>query len=190
MPSLGSRCADQTATSAKPHLYSSDSAPADVGGIGRPHGDDAADCRTSVERRCGTVQHLDALDQTRVDEIARRIGETANVELVRERHAVDQYRDAIAADPSDADAFGSEAGTRGLCIDAGHVTEHVRDRSCKLCIQVVAIDNGNVGGDLSDRARVFVGDDNDLIDDVVVIDTRSFGSCDANKCEHKKARRV
>ena len=71
------------------------------------------------------MQYLYSLNQARIDEIARRIRKTAGIELVGQRHTVNEDGDAIAANATYVDTLGPKACACGLVVDAGHVSKYV-----------------------------------------------------------------
>ena len=54
----------------------------DIEGVRRRHGYDAADRGTTVQCRRRTVQHFYVLYETGINEIAGRIRETSNIEMI------------------------------------------------------------------------------------------------------------
>ena len=64
------------------------------------------------------MQHFDVLNQPRIDEVTGSIGKASDVEMVRQRHTVHYYRNAIAAYSSNVYAFGTEPCTGSFVVDA------------------------------------------------------------------------
>src|SRR6056297_565486 len=128
------------------------------------HRHDAAQRGTAVERRGGAAQDLHAPDEGRVDEVPRRMRETADGELLGYRHAVDLQRDPVAADAAYGYAFGTEARTRALVADARHEAEHVGERGGQRLLEVLSGDRRDVRRDVAQRRAVFRSDHHDLLE--------------------------
>src|SRR5690606_38567106 len=97
----------------------------DIRGLRCHHCHDAADRVTAVQRGRGPVQHLDALDESGVDEVAGRITEAADRELPPQRHSVYQQHHPVAADPAYVEALCAEANACGFVVYAGFVAKRI-----------------------------------------------------------------
>ncbi len=152
------------ATPRRQHVATDAALAGEVVGVGRANGDHAANCRTSVQRRRRSVQHLDALNQARIDEIPRGVREAADIELIGHRHAVDDDCNPVAADATNIDAFGAESRAGGLVVDPRHVAKDVIDGGGEIIIELGPRQHGHVCRDFADRPLILVRDNDDLLD--------------------------
>ena len=140
-----------------------------VSRVRRLHRDNAADRRAPVERRRGSVQDLYILHESCIDEITCRVRETAGIELVRQRYTVNYNGDSIAADTANIDPFRAKACSGRFIIYAGNITENVVNRSCELVIEISSRYDRDRRSNLADGARVFVCNNDNLIDCLPII---------------------
>ena len=110
------------------------------------------------------MQHFDVLNQAGVNEVARGIGKATGIELVGQRHPVDEDSHAVAADAANVDALGAEAGSGRLVVHARDVAKDVRKRGREFGIDVGTGQHRHVGGNLPDRPGVLVRHDDDLFE--------------------------
>lgn len=123
-----------------------------------------ADGRAPVQGRSGAMQDFDVLDQSRIDKVAGSVRETASIKLVGQRYAIDEHRNAIAADAANVDSLGTEARAGGLVVDARNVAEDVSDRRGELIAEFRTRQDRDVGRDLAHRTLVLIGNYNDPVE--------------------------
>ena len=110
------------------------------------------------------MQDFNILDQARIDEIARGVRKTACIELVGERHTINENGDPVSPDTADVDAFSAEARTGAFVIDARHITKRVTDRGSEFGVQLASRQDRNGCSYVSNRALVLVRDHDNLVD--------------------------
>ncbi len=130
--------------------------------VDRTHGDDSTNRRAAVKRRCRTVQHLDLVHETGADEVARRVGEAADIELVAYRNPVDQNGHPVAADAAYVDALGAESGTRRFVVDPRGVAEYVGHRIRQFHVHVITCEDADGCRDVPAGTGMLVRHHDDL----------------------------
>ena len=104
-------------------------------------------------------------DKSGTDQVAGRIGKAADVELIADRHPVEEDCDAISGDSTNVDAFGAEAGTVGFVVDTGGVPKHVGDGIGEFEAKILGIEDADIGRDFPAFPPVLAGDDDHFVYD-------------------------
>ena len=81
------------------------------------------------------MQDLDILNKPGIDEVARRVGKAADIEMIGQRHTVDDYRNSISTDTANVDALGTEPRTRAFIIDTWNISQHITYRRRKFIVE-------------------------------------------------------
>ena len=132
--------------------------------IRRTHGDHAADGRTAIQRRCRTSQYFSPLNQACIDEIPGGVREPANIELIAERNAIDQYGDAVAADAPDIDALAAETCACRFVVNARRISQHIGKRYRQAVFYLRPGKNSDIGRDVTNGACILVRHDDNFVD--------------------------
>ena len=134
------------------------------------------------------MQDLDILNKPGIDEVACRVGKTANIKMIGQGHSVDDDRNPIATDAANIDAFRTESRTRTFIIDAWNITQYITYRRREFIVKIGARQNRYVGGDFSNRTFVFVRDNDNLINSLVCQSRQSISQDNDRAKKHARYR--
>ena len=110
------------------------------------HGDDAADRVRSVQRGRRSAKDLDPVHDRGIHGEPARVREIADAVLLRQRHAVELERDAIAADPADRHATAAKPRRCEIRLDRRLVARDVREVLRLLERETLGGEHGDLGG--------------------------------------------
>jgi hypothetical protein len=109
------------------------------------------------------MQHLDLVYEASADEVARRIGKAADIELIADRDPVDEYGHPVAADAAYVDALRAEPGAGRLEVDPRGVAKHVGHRAGQFDAHVITRERADRCGDIAAGAGMLVRHDHDFL---------------------------